>query len=118
MWRGELSRDDSDAAVFRPRSIWQAVQTAILGWRSNDMRVGRLSVALIFALSAGAGQGVFAADMPVKMPVDKIAPIASDWGGRCRALFGQHPHPHRHARARLQVLSHSIRGLHSTAGQA
>jgi len=45
------------------------------------MRVGRLSVALIFALSAGTGQGVFAADMPVKMPVDQIAPIASDWAG-------------------------------------
>jgi len=32
-------------------------------------------------LSVAAGQGVFAADMPVKMPVDKIAPIASDWAG-------------------------------------
>ena len=44
------------------------------------MRFELLST-LIFALSAGAGQGVLAADMPVKAPVHKAAPVESDWAG-------------------------------------
>jgi outer membrane immunogenic protein len=44
------------------------------------MRVELLS-ALIFALGAGAGQSVFAADMPVKVPDYKAAPVESDWAG-------------------------------------
>jgi hypothetical protein len=32
-------------------------------------------------MSAGVEQGVFAADMPVRMPVDEAAPIGSDWAG-------------------------------------
>lgn len=44
------------------------------------MRVELLS-ALIFALGAGAGQSVFAADLPVKAPVYNAAPVQNDWTG-------------------------------------
>lgn len=75
-----LSIDDSD-----PRGIQTRLDLVSCQWRnearrSDCMRVELLS-ALIFALGAGAGQSVFAADIPVKAPVYKAAPVQNDWTG-------------------------------------